>query len=503
MDSPIGQKKLMAILLTDVVNFSDQAGRKEEATLRQLENDLALIRKSCQSHGGEPLKSTGDGILACFISAEQALMAAEEIQKELVRRGGALVHRIGIHVGDVYHQKSDVLGDGVNLTARLTEIAEPGGFCVSDSIHNSTRSQHHGFQIRLARAKVRNAPPDFRAYHFRPVSLVSFFRPTMGRIVWTLVSGALALSFLASPTLMGWVSMISGDFRPNPFLLAGICIAQYPAGFFLGYAYLRPLGHRIGQDSQKRTALGFAIYAGLAGFLLALLAASLPDPILSWSWPWFFLIQAATGVACWLSSRSWPKLSAPAGALLFSITTSCGAELHPSLEDFKNQWGSAIETGSDSMGRWQEFKKSREWAKVWTDRNNGVIQIQYRLPTYESCWTEERLGRKVLVQNDDQTQKQIGVWEKDYDPPFRSPTPRFSTEYWVQRIPGENKPPARAMLANELTSVWMLPPFVIFSPILIDLSRPITLLIHNSSYRRPQAMSPSFSVISARKSLGP
>lgn len=124
----VGQRQLMAILLTDVVNYSDQAAKNEEQTLRQLEQDFSLIRRLCRERGGEVLKSTGDGLLVSFLCSEKAIEAAEEAQRALLQPGSHLRHRIGIHAGDVYRQEKDILGDGVNLAARLTEIAESGGF---------------------------------------------------------------------------------------------------------------------------------------------------------------------------------------------------------------------------------------------------------------------------------------------------------------------------------------------------------------------------------------
>jgi len=67
----VGQRQLMAILLTDVVNFSDQAAKNEEQTLRQLEEDFSLIRRLCRERGGEVLKSTGDGLLVSFLCSEK------------------------------------------------------------------------------------------------------------------------------------------------------------------------------------------------------------------------------------------------------------------------------------------------------------------------------------------------------------------------------------------------------------------------------------------------
>lgn len=502
MDSSVGKKQLLAIFLTDVVNFSDQAGRREEVTLRQLEMDLDLIRKFCRERGGEVLKSTGDGILACFASSERALEAAEEVQKELLQQKNHLVHRIGIHIGDVYRQDADILGDGVNLTARLTDLAEPGGLCVSESLHNSVRSRHAAFHIRPTRTKVRNAPKDFRAYHFRPASLARFFQPTWGQRISDALVLALVASFFISPTLIGWEALAPANFRPDPILVAGISIAQYPAGFFLGFAVLRALRQSGRRNYPRRVALGFSVYAGMAAFLLCLLATSAPTPSLPPFWPWLFLGQAALagigGLATFLP-RLWLGLAL---CLCQAMVSPGHAQLQPSLAEFQSRWGSPLRTGYDSVGRWREFKRSREWTKVWSDRENVVVQIQYRLPDYEACWTEDRLGQKAEATGPDRAGQSVKLWERDFDPPFRSPTPRFSTEYWMQRNHEKGEVMARAMVANELTSIWMLPPFLILSPVITDLGRPITLLIRDPLRLPPNPPPAKVSVAANRKNLG-
>lgn len=502
--NPVGRRQLMAILLTDVVNFSDRAGKNEDATLRQLEQDLSLVRKECGQYGGEVFKSTGDGILAGFLSSDQALEAAQRIQAGLIQAGGSLSHRIGIHVGDVYLQEKDVLGDGVNLAARLTEIAEPAGICVSETVHHSTRSRHKDFQIHPVRGRVRNAPRDFRAYHFRPVALVDCYRPTPAGIFRSILILALGASFLVSPTLVGLEALKPGNFQPEPFLLAGLSIAQYPAGFFLGFAWWGTQGSRPGRETLRRMALGFSAYAGLAGWLLSLLATSRNPPLVPEFWPWLFLLQAAAALGCgWMRNRTWSRCGACLTVWLWFFVLPGRAELQPTLESFHQSWGDPVKRGRDRLGVWQDFKKSRERARVWTDNQKTVLQIEYRLPDYNSCWTADRLGQTTDWTPPLNSARKIGLWERDYDPPFRSATPRFSTEYWARREPAQEDFSAHAIVANELTSVWMLPPFVIFIPFTTDLSRPMTLTIRSRNALVLPNRLPGTSMAEARRIFRP
>jgi len=498
----VGQRQLMAILLTDVVNFSDQAAKNEEQTLRQLEEDFSLIRRLCRERGGEVLKSTGDGLLVSFLCSEKAIEAAEEAQRALLQPGSHLRHRIGIHAGDVFRQEKDVLGDGVNLAARLTEIAESGGICVSETVHQSTRSRHSGFDIRPVWGRIRNAPPDFRAHHLRLACHRTFYQPTVTEKVCYLTIFLLGFSFLVSPTLVGFETLSQGTFQTEPFFLAGLSVAQYPAGIFLGFAFGRNHGSRPRREILRRMALWFSVYAGVAGGLLSVLGASQTSPRVTEFWPWLFFLQATAAVICLGIIAGRFRAKAPLVALLLGFAASpVMAELGPSLDDFCGTWGAPIKRGKDELGGWQDFKRSREWARVWTDQKKIVLQIQYRLPDYAACWTVSRLGQKAQVSIPHDSPHKVGLWERDYAPPFRSATPRFSTEYWAQRDPVQNDFSAYAVVADEMTSIWMLPPFVILVPFIIDLGRPITLTIRSRDARPLFPRSSEASIAGTRRNF--
>src|SRR5207248_625930 len=120
-----------AIVFTDVVGFSGLVEKNEKLTLLLVQRDLKLISGVCHKFGGEVLKNTGDGCLATFHSAESAVRSALEIQQTLTEAAQrrppetTLHHRIGIHLGDVFLGEGDVLGNGVNIAARLLGEAEP------------------------------------------------------------------------------------------------------------------------------------------------------------------------------------------------------------------------------------------------------------------------------------------------------------------------------------------------------------------------------------------
>ena len=141
-----GQRTLAAILFTDAVSFSARMSADEEHTLKLIDRDLNLMANICHQFEGRVLKSTGDGLLMYFASAIQAVACATEIQKSLAEAAAnlpqkdVLIHRIGIHLGDVFFSENDVMGNGVNIAARLQSEAEPGGICISQTVYDVVKN---------------------------------------------------------------------------------------------------------------------------------------------------------------------------------------------------------------------------------------------------------------------------------------------------------------------------------------------------------------------------
>ena len=129
-------RRLAAILAADVVGYSCMMSEDEAGTLATLQAHRSeLIAPALERHQGRIVKLMGDGMLAQFSSAVEAVACAAEIQRELARRNRdasrKMEFRIGVHVGDVIVDKDDIYGDGVNIAARLEGIAETGGICIS------------------------------------------------------------------------------------------------------------------------------------------------------------------------------------------------------------------------------------------------------------------------------------------------------------------------------------------------------------------------------------
>lgn len=134
-------RKLTAILYTDVAGYSRLTGGDEEGTHRQVMDVLDYASRQISDAGGKVLRYAGDAILAEFSSAVSAVNTAVDIQHEMARKNQQVADdkkvqiRIGINIGDVIEDRGEVFGDGVNLAARLEAAAPEGGICISNSVY--------------------------------------------------------------------------------------------------------------------------------------------------------------------------------------------------------------------------------------------------------------------------------------------------------------------------------------------------------------------------------
>jgi TolB-like protein/tetratricopeptide (TPR) repeat protein len=144
MDTP---RKLAAILAADIAGYSRLMGLDEAGTAKALRGHRAAVDPILAGHGGRVFKTTGDGVLVEFPSIVAAVESALAVQKLMAERNADVPEdrrmrfRIGINLGDVLIEGDDVLGDGVNIAARLEGIAEPGGICISDDAYRQVRGK--------------------------------------------------------------------------------------------------------------------------------------------------------------------------------------------------------------------------------------------------------------------------------------------------------------------------------------------------------------------------
>jgi adenylate cyclase len=152
-------RKIAAILVADVVGYSRLAGADEDRTLSRLRGLRSdLIDPAIAAHRGRIVKRTGDGSLIEFRSVVDAVRCAIEVQNGLIERNAGLPperrieFRVGIHLGDVVEETDgDLMGDGVNIAARLESICEPGAICLSEDAYR---------QVKGRRSRCRRSRPD-------------------------------------------------------------------------------------------------------------------------------------------------------------------------------------------------------------------------------------------------------------------------------------------------------------------------------------------------------
>ena len=141
------QRRLAAIVFTDIVGYSAFSERNEALAMRLLDAHNSLVRGVMERHGGREVKTIGDSFLLEFPSALDAVRFAIEAQEEFKRSaregpsGDAISVRIGVHVGDVIGRDGDLFGDAVNIASRIVEVAQGGQVCISGNVYDQVRNK--------------------------------------------------------------------------------------------------------------------------------------------------------------------------------------------------------------------------------------------------------------------------------------------------------------------------------------------------------------------------
>ncbi|NJM96259.1 MAG: adenylate/guanylate cyclase domain-containing protein [Phormidesmis sp. RL_2_1] len=174
MNTPVHpqiQRTLAAIVVTDAVGFSKHMSQDEEKALTMINRDLKLIAEMCEFFEGKVLKTVGDGVLMYFVSAVQAAACAVEMQKTFagfIQAGQAdehFVHRVGVHLGDIFFNQQDMMGTGVNIAARLESAAKPGAVCMSQVVYDVVKSRLELDAIYAGKLSLKNIEETVAAYH--------------------------------------------------------------------------------------------------------------------------------------------------------------------------------------------------------------------------------------------------------------------------------------------------------------------------------------------------
>ncbi|HEX3866421.1 MAG TPA: adenylate/guanylate cyclase domain-containing protein, partial [Gemmatimonadaceae bacterium] len=168
-------RKLAAILIADVVGYSRLAGADEDRTLARLRGLRSdLIDPATAAHHGRIVKHTGDGSIIEFRSVVDAVRCAIEVQNGLMDRNVGvsadrrIEFRVGIHVGDVVEESDgDLMGDGVNIAARLEGISSPGAICLSEDAYRQVKARLDLVVTDLGKTRLKNIAEPMRVYSLK------------------------------------------------------------------------------------------------------------------------------------------------------------------------------------------------------------------------------------------------------------------------------------------------------------------------------------------------
>ena len=226
------KRKIAAIFAADIAGYSKLVAEDEEETLRRLASYRAVMDDFIARAGGRIFNTAGDAVLAEFPSAVEAVRCAIDIQESLRTRNMAyppsrhMSFRIGITVGDVVERDGDLLGDGVNIAARLEGLAAVGGICISRTVHEQVANKLSVVFADIGEQHVKNIPTPVHAYMIamrpddarpetpvkKPATRPAWLWPAVLGAVCVIGFGVAAIVYLT----MSWPDQHDASNRPAP-----------------------------------------------------------------------------------------------------------------------------------------------------------------------------------------------------------------------------------------------------------------------------------------------
>jgi len=237
------QRRLAAIVSADVAGYSRLMGRDESGTLAALKAlRQEVVDPAIASHGGRIVKTTGDGLLLEFPSVVNAVRCAVEVQTAMaakvadVPEDRRIAFRVGINIGDIIIDGDDIFGDGVNVAARLQEIAAPGGICISSRVYDDVRDRIGEAFSEGREQTLKNIARPLRVHDWQPadgktpivrplVLAKRGSRPLLAALAVLLVLGAVGLWAASRLTV---VDAPNAAFNPAPSASTRTSIAVLP-----------------------------------------------------------------------------------------------------------------------------------------------------------------------------------------------------------------------------------------------------------------------------------
>jgi class 3 adenylate cyclase len=208
------KRKIAAIMAADIAGYSKLVAEDEEETLRRLTSYRSVFADFITRFSGRIFNTAGDAVLSEFASAVEAVRCAIDVQESLRTRNLAypssrqMNFRIGMTIGDVVERDGDLLGDGVNIAARLQGLAQPGGICVSRSVYEQVSNKLSVEFVDIGEQAVKNIPTPIHAYTLALGADDGLARATLKKktkasvAVWPLMIAAASFASLAAVGLV-------------------------------------------------------------------------------------------------------------------------------------------------------------------------------------------------------------------------------------------------------------------------------------------------------------
>jgi adenylate cyclase len=223
-EGQVVERKLAAIFAADVAEYSRLMGLDEVGTLRRLQAYRVILDRLIAAHRGRIFNTAGDSVVADFASAVDAVECAVAVQHAIAKEnencpaGEQMWFRIGVHLGDVIVDGSNLFGDGVNIAARLQALAQPGGICLSGAVRDQIGPRLPVAFSPLGEQRVKNIAEPVRAFRVAGTGGSPGPAPVVGRRRRALRAGLLApaLLLLIAGTGAAWWLWPGHDSEPHP-----------------------------------------------------------------------------------------------------------------------------------------------------------------------------------------------------------------------------------------------------------------------------------------------
>ena len=236
-------RQLAAIMFTDIVGYTALMASDDAKAMQLIRRNREIQKPAIEKHGGTWLKEMGDGIMASFQTASDAIYCAMEIQKQMIVEQDIKL-RIGIHLGEITVENGDIFGDGVNIASRLETIAEPGGIYISEAVQKAIRSKSDIKTAYLGELELKNVGYPVKTFAVRGEDLPrpkrieekNLSRRFIAEIVRRGVLRA-GLVYLAMAFILYLLLRFLVQSTMLSAILYGLLIAGFPISMLLAWRY--------------------------------------------------------------------------------------------------------------------------------------------------------------------------------------------------------------------------------------------------------------------------